>query len=222
MPVLKKHQDPIGNAVKDYMNGITDEAILVRTDIAEDEHLPAAYFLRNFDQMPSQEQEALKRAEGRVLDIGAGAGAHSLWLQEHGFEVDSIDISPFLCEAMRKRGIKNVLLKDIYDLKEQKYDTILLLMNGAGVAQTLSGLERLLTHLKDLLNPGVKSWRILLIFYIFSLMKTEKHGSILLRIPTTARCSISLVIKTLKAKHSPGYSLIPTTSFRSPLSAVLN
>jgi SAM-dependent methyltransferase len=138
------------------MNGITDEAILVRTDIAEDEHLPAAYFLRNFDQMPSQEQEALKRAEGRVLDIGAGAGAHSLWLQEHGFEVDAIDISPLLCEAMRKRGIKNVLLKDIYDLKEQKYDTILLLMNGAGVAQTLPGLERLLMHLKDLLNPGGK------------------------------------------------------------------
>jgi SAM-dependent methyltransferase len=156
MPVLKKHQDPIGNAVKDYLNGITDESILVRTDIAEDEHLSPAYFLRDFNQMPVQEQEALKRASGKVLDVGAGAGAHSLWLQEQGLEVDAIDISPILCEVMQKRGVKNVLLKDIYDLKDLRYDTILLLMNGAGVAQTLSGLERLLIHLKSLLNPGGK------------------------------------------------------------------
>jgi SAM-dependent methyltransferase len=156
MPVLKKHQDPIGNAVKDYLNGITDESILVRTDIAEDEHLSPAYFLRDFNQMPVQEQEALKRAIGKVLDVGAGAGAHSLWLQEQGLEVDAIDISPILCEVMQKRGVKNVLLKDIYDLKDLRYDTILLLMNGAGVAQTLSGLERLLIHLKSLLNPGGK------------------------------------------------------------------
>jgi SAM-dependent methyltransferase len=154
MPVLKKHQDPIGNAVKDYLNGITDGSILVRTDIAEDEHLSPAYFLRDFNQMPVQEQEALKRARGKVLDIGAGAGAHSLWLQEHGLEVDAIEISPVLCEVMQKRGVKNVLWKDVYDLKEGQYDTILLLMNGAGVAQTLSGLERLLLHLKSLLNPG--------------------------------------------------------------------
>lgn len=156
MPILKKHQDPIGNAVWDYLNGKTGESILVRTDIAEDEHLSPAYFFREYDQMPVQEQEALKRASGRVLDIGAGAGAHSLWLQNKGFEVDAIDISPYLCDTMRKRGVRNVLLQDIYTLKDQKYDTILLLMNGAGVAQTLPGLERLLLHLKTLLNPGGK------------------------------------------------------------------
>lgn len=156
MPLLKKSQDPIGNAVWDYLNGKTEEPILVRTDIAEDEHLSPAYFFRDFNMMPVQEQEALKRAEGRVLDVGAGAGAHSLWLQSQGFDVDAIDISPLLCDTMRRRGVKNVLLKDIYTLYDQKYDTILLLMNGAGVAQTLPGLERLLLHLKTLLNPGGK------------------------------------------------------------------
>ena len=79
MPILKKHQDPIGNAVWDYLNGKTGESILVRTDIAEDEYLPPAYFFREFDQMPIQEQEALKRAKGRVLDVGAG-GWRSLTL----------------------------------------------------------------------------------------------------------------------------------------------
>lgn len=156
MPVLKKHHDPIGQAVWDYQHGITGDSIVVKTDIAEDEMLSPAYFFRTFDEMPVQEKEALRRCSGKILDVGAGAGVHSLWLQDHGFEVDSLDISPLSCETMRKRGIKNVLLKDIYALKNRKYDTILLLMNGAGVAQTLAGLETLLLHLKTLLNPGGK------------------------------------------------------------------
>ncbi|MCX6237216.1 MAG: methyltransferase domain-containing protein [Bacteroidia bacterium] len=156
MPVLKKQHDPIGHAVLDYLNGIKDESIVVKTDIAEDEQLSPSYFFRTFEEMPVQEQEALKRCSGKILDVGAGAGSHSIWLQNQGFDVDSLDISPLSCDTMLKRGIKNVLLKDVYTLGDQKYDTILLLMNGAGVAQTLSGLETLLLHLKTLLNPGGK------------------------------------------------------------------
>jgi len=156
MSVLKKHQDPIGQACWDYLNGITGESILVRTDIAEDEHLSPAYFFREYQQMPIQEQEALKRVKGNVLDVGAGAGAHTLWLQQKGYKVDAIEISPLLCDTMRRRGVSNVLLKDVYFLKDRKYDTILLLMNGTGVAQTLQGLEKLLLHLKSLLNAGGK------------------------------------------------------------------
>ena len=156
MPVLKKRHDPIGQAVWDYLNGITGNPIIVKTDIAEDEQLSPSYFFRTFEQMPVQEQEALNRCSGRILDVGAGAGVHSIWLQDHGFEVDALDISPLSCETMLKRGIKNVRLKDIYSLVNEKYDTILLLMNGAGVAQTLRGLETLLLHLKTLLNPGGK------------------------------------------------------------------
>ena len=120
MSVLKKDKDPIGHAVWDYLNGKLGESILVRTDIAEDEHLSPAYFFREFHEMPLQEQEALKRAKGNVLDVGAGAGAHSLWLQQHGFEVDALDISPLLCDTMLKRGVRNVLLQDIYKMKDQK------------------------------------------------------------------------------------------------------
>ncbi len=154
MAILKKHHDPIGQAVLDYWNGESGHNILVQTDIAEDEYLTPAYFFRTFDAMPVQEQEALKRCRGKVLDVGAGAGAHSMWLQENGFDVDSLDISPLSCEVMQKRGIRNVLLQDVYSLTENKYDTILLLMNGAGVAQTLPGLENLLHQLKKLLHPG--------------------------------------------------------------------
>jgi len=156
MPVLKKNHDPVGHAVWDYLNGMQDESILVRTDIAEDEQLMPSHFFRTFEHMPVQEQEALRRCSGKILDVGAGAGAHSIWLQDHGFEVDALEISPLSCETMRKRGVKNVHLLDIHSLNDPKYDTILLLMNGAGIAQTLPGLRVLLQHLKTLLNPEGK------------------------------------------------------------------
>lgn len=156
MPVLKKHHDPIGHALWDYINGITGDSIVVKSDIAEDELLLPSTFFREFDEMPVQEQEALKRCSGKILDVGAGAGADSIWLQEHGLDVDAIEISPMACDTMRKRGIKNVILKDIHQLKDRKYDTILLMMNGAGIAQTLPGFKVLLLHLKTLLNPGGK------------------------------------------------------------------
>ena len=156
MPVLKRIHDPVGQAVWDYQNGIRGESIVVTTDIAEDELLLPSYFFRAFEQMPVQEQEALKRCSGKILDVGAGAGVHSIWLQDHGFEVDALEISPLSCETMRKGGVKNVFLQDIHTFTDHKYDTILLLMNGAGIAQTLPGLRILLLHLATLLNPGGK------------------------------------------------------------------
>jgi 2-polyprenyl-3-methyl-5-hydroxy-6-metoxy-1,4-benzoquinol methylase len=211
MPILKKHQDPIGKAVYDYFHGITDEHILVRTDIAEDETLSPAYFFRTFAQMPVQEQEALKRCTGRVLDIGAGAGAHSMWLRENGMEVTSVDISPLSCETMRLRGLTDVHCANIYTISERKYDTILLLMNGAGVAQTLPGLPVLLNHLKNLLNPG---GRILAdssdLLYLF----TDENGESWVDIASDTyygEMEYQFSYKTTKGKKFPWLFVDPDT-----------
>ncbi len=200
MTMLKKNHDPVGHAVWDYLQGERDHSIVVSTDIAEDEQLLPSYFFRNFEQMPVQEQEALKRCSGKVLDIGAGAGAHSLWLQDQGFEVDAMDISPLSCETMRRRGVRNVLLQDIYLFNERKYDTILLLMNGAGIAQTLPGLNILLPHLKSLLNPGGK---ILAdssdLLYLF----TDENGETWIDIASDSyygEMEYQLTYKTIKGK----------------------
>ncbi len=203
MTVLKKHQDPIGKAVHDYFHGIVGDSILVRTDIAEDETLSPGYFFRTFEQMPLQEQVALKRCKGKILDVGAGAGAHSIWLQEKGLEVISIDISPLSCEVMRKRGLNNVLCGNIYSMSDQKFDTILLLMNGAGVAQTLPGLSILLNHLKQLLNPG---GRILAdssdLLYLF----TDENGESWIDIASDTyygEMEYQLSYKTVRGKKFP-------------------
>ena len=211
MPILKKHQDPIGKAVHDYFHGITGDHILVRTDIAEDETLSPAYFFRSYEQMPLQEQEALKRCKGKILDIGAGAGAHSIWLKEHGMEVTSVDISPLSCETMRLRGLSDVYCGNIYSLSTKKYDTILLLMNGAGVAQTLPGLTVLLNHLKNLLMPG---GRILAdssdLLYLF----TDENGESWVDIASDTyygEMEYQLSYKNVKGKKFPWLFVDPET-----------
>jgi SAM-dependent methyltransferase len=211
MSVLKKQYDPIGKAVHDYYHGITGDNILVRTDIAEDETLSPGYFFRPFEHMPVQEQEALKRCKGKVLDVGAGAGAHSIWLKEKGLEVVSIDISPLSCETMRERGLKNVICGDIYSLSDQRYDTILLLMNGAGVAQTLPGLTVLLNHLKSLLNP---EGRILAdssdLLYLF----TDENGESWIDIASDTyygEMEYQLSYKTVKGNKFPWLFVDPDT-----------
>ena len=144
----------MGAAIWDYHSVARDHQIIVKTDIAEDEELSPAYLFRDYAQMPEIEQAALEKCRGHVLDIGAGAGSHAQWLQEKGVAVTAMDISPLACQAMKKRGIRDVRLQDVMQLKHEQFDTLLLLMNGLGIAGTPDGLNQLLKHLRTLLKPG--------------------------------------------------------------------
>ena len=154
MGVLTRENDPMGAAIWDFYAASGKNQIIVKTDIAEDEELSPEYLFRDFNEMPELEQAALQKCKGRVLDVGAGAGSHALWLQEKGYSVTALDISPWACQTMGKRGVRDVRHQDVLDLKDEQYDTILLLMNGLGIAGTLEGLENLLKQLKTLLKPG--------------------------------------------------------------------
>jgi SAM-dependent methyltransferase len=100
------------------------------------------------------EKIALQQCRGKVLDIGCGAGSHLLCLQESGLECLGLDLSCDAVEVASRRGVKNVLCKDIFEFEVGNFDTLLLLMNGAGIAGTLEGLRGLLRHLSGLLAPG--------------------------------------------------------------------
>ncbi|MDP3432213.1 MAG: methyltransferase domain-containing protein, partial [Bacteroidota bacterium] len=99
-------------------------------------------------------KKAMALCKGRIHDVGACAGPHSVYLQEKGFELTAIETSELCCEVLKSRNVRNVVQQDIFKFGNQTFDTILLLMNGTGIAGTLSGLEVLLHHLKTLLNPG--------------------------------------------------------------------
>lgn len=151
----QNNADPFGEAVKDYFkNKWKASKLLVESSISEPEKISPSYLFRDFRKMPPIEQEALKSCNGKILDVGACAGSHSLYLQEKDFDVTAIDISEGCCEIMSKRGIKKVECINFYDLKDQSYDTILLLMNGIGIAGTLRGLTDFLNKAKSLLAPN--------------------------------------------------------------------
>ena len=146
-------KDLFGQALLDYQNGNYSEDIITSTSISDEDVLPLPYLFRGYKDMPKLEQKALKLCKGRVLDVGCGAGSHSLYLQKKSFEVKAIDISKGAVEVAKQRGVKTVEANDI--LKEtETFDTILLLMNGTGIFQELSQVSKYLNHLKSLLKSN--------------------------------------------------------------------
>jgi SAM-dependent methyltransferase len=146
-------KDLFGQALLDYQNGRYTEDLITSTNISDDDALPLPYLFRDFKDMPKLEQNALKLAKGSILDVGCGAGNHSLYLQKKGFEVKAIDISKGAIEVAKLRGVTNAEIKNILD-ETDTFDTILLLMNGTGIFQELSQVSKYLTHLKRLLKPN--------------------------------------------------------------------
>ena len=152
---LSPNNDPMGAAIRDYQNNGKASRLRVLSSMFDEDEMPVAHLFRTFNQMPRLEQKALSMAKGRVLDIGAGAGCHALALQERGLEVKAIDISPLSCEVMSERGVKDAECVNLFDPQLQgKYDTLLLLMNGTGIAGKLNRLSMLLNRLKELLAEG--------------------------------------------------------------------
>lgn len=144
------NNDPLGKAVLDFLDGEFEPDILVTSDWADDDVLPVPYLFRKYEEMPIWEQKALDLAEGKILDVGAGSGCHSKVLMERNKNVQAIDISEGAVEAMKIQNIP-ASLNDFYKV-EGKFDTILFLMNGLGMARTPSGLIELLEKCKALLS----------------------------------------------------------------------
>ena len=152
---LSPNNDPMGAAIRDYQSKGKASRLRVLSSMFDEDEMPVVHLFRTFNQMPRLEQKALSMAKGRVLDIGAGAGCHALALQERGLEVKAIDISPLSCEVMKERGVKDAECVNLFNPQLQgKYDTLLLLMNGTGIAGKLNRLPMLLNRLKELLAEG--------------------------------------------------------------------
>ncbi len=151
----KTMKDLFGKAILDYQQGNYTEDLITETTISEADELPLPYLFRSYDEMPLIEQKALQLASGHVLDVGCGAGSHALFLQkERNMQVTAIDVSEGAIEACKLRGIKDAQMADVMDMSGASYDTLLFLMNGAGMAGTLGRMSEFLQHIKTLLKPG--------------------------------------------------------------------
>jgi len=166
--------DVFGNSFLDFHRyGDADpmDYDVVTLEYHDAEQTPIDYFFRSMDEMPNVELEALRLARGRVLDVGCGAGSHAIILQDKmGLDVTGLDLSEGAIKVARERGLRKALHGSIFDFKpgkgaptqgafwdkntHAKYDTIMFLMNGVGLAGNAEGLDRLLQRARALLAPG--------------------------------------------------------------------
>ncbi len=150
-----KLNDPLGQAALEYLKGERELEIEVQSNIVEDDVIPVDYLFRDFNEMPALEQKALLYCKGRILDVGGGVGSHSLLLQQKGLDVTLLDNSQGCCEVARVRGVKQVVNDDFYAYQsEQTFDTLLMMMNGIGLAAAIDHLPVFFSKAKELLSPG--------------------------------------------------------------------
>ena len=147
-------KDLFGKAIFDYQTNNSPEDLVTETSISEADEMDVAYLFRSYAEMPKLEQKAMQICQGKILDVGCGAGSHALYLQDNGFDVTAIDISEKAIETCKLRGLKKSKVQNILNLKDEKFDTILLLMNGTGIFETLKQTSKYLQKLKSLLNNG--------------------------------------------------------------------
>lgn len=143
--------DVFGKALLDFYQFGQTEKLWLHNNYGKPEEMPVEVFFRSEHELSELEEYALSICKGKILDIGAGVGAHSLILQSFGLDVTALEISATACEIMKNRGIKKVIHGDIFS-DQKDYDTLLLLMNGIGLCGDIKGLDKLLPHLKRFLK----------------------------------------------------------------------
>ncbi len=146
--------DILGSALLDFQEGNYSEDITTFSSLDEEDVLAIPYLFRDFEKMPLIEQKALAFCKGKVLDVGCGAGSHSIYLQKNGFNVMGLDQSEGAIQVCRARGIKRTVCTEFLNFFETGFDTILLLMNGIGISGKLEKLAEFLKHAKKRLSPN--------------------------------------------------------------------
>lgn len=143
--------EPYGRALQAFFAGHTSAELIVHRDDGYRSRLPMAHFFRTASQFSAIELAALERCKGRVLDVGAGSGVHSLVLQEKGIRITALDINSHAAEIMRQRRLRDVHCSDILEFKGGPFDTLLMMGHGIGIVETVEGLGRFLTYVRTLL-----------------------------------------------------------------------
>lgn len=153
--LLPADKDPMGVAIADFFKHRKADRLRVFSSQFDEDEIPVKELFRKEKQMSILERTALSMATGKILDVGAGSGCHSLALQEAGKDVHAIDISPLSIEVMKQRGVGNVTQVNLFDEQFcESYDTILMLMNGSGIIGKLENLPIYFKKMKQVLRPG--------------------------------------------------------------------
>jgi len=132
--------------------------MLERDDGYTQPSLPASRFFAPYPDWPPEERDAMRFVDGRVLDIGCGAGRHLLYLQHRGHDVLGIDVSPGALEVCRRRGAGKVELLSVKQLGPRlgTFDAVLMMCGNFGLFGTERRARRLLRRLAGMTSPKAR------------------------------------------------------------------
>lgn len=153
MKTILTSGDPMGSAIYDYYMTGKAGKLVVRSSMFDDDEIPVESLFREYEEMPVIEQVALDAAYGRILDVGAGSGCHSVALKKMGKEPVAVDISELSVKVMKERGLDAHCVNFYDEDYTEKFDTILMLMNGTGIAGNIDNMPAFFARLRSLLNP---------------------------------------------------------------------
>ena len=153
MPILSSNEDAFGHALLDYFHGRSLKQLTLETDAGDTSPaMPASWFFEPPQNWVEWERSALTSARGPVLDLGAGAGRASLYMQERGHEAVAIDNSPGAIQVCKERGIADARLHDFAEElpTDKPWQTVLLLCGNFGLAGSWDATRQLLSQLRDI------------------------------------------------------------------------
>lgn len=146
-------RNPFGKALQDYHAGDLSAEFIIERNDGFQERVPVGLFFSS-ETFPESEAKALHLCEGSVLDVGAAVGRHSLELLRRGFSVTSLEILRELEPVLRERGAERIVISDVFMFEDERFDTVLMLMNGIGMVGTPDRLKRFLRHAHQIVSPG--------------------------------------------------------------------
>ncbi|MFQ6044560.1 MAG: class I SAM-dependent methyltransferase [Candidatus Poribacteria bacterium] len=148
--------DIFGMMLMDYLRSGENAKYTIYRDDGHFENLYVKGYFAEYDEFGSMIQEALEYVEGRVLDVGCGAGKHALYLQSIGIDVVGLDISPLAVQVCKERGLNKCVAASGLKLpfKNGTFDTIIMMGNNFGIAGTLPKTRRMLMNFRKLLSDN--------------------------------------------------------------------
>jgi 2-polyprenyl-3-methyl-5-hydroxy-6-metoxy-1,4-benzoquinol methylase len=154
---LKPIEDAYGQEIWSFFNGRKSFEIVEREDGYFDVSYGASMYFSQYDDWSEHQKRAIEFAKGRILDIGCGAGRHSIYLQSKGLDVTGIDSSPLAIRVSRLRGLKKAKVMPIAEIGEfrpRSFDTILMLGNNFGLFGSFNNARLLLRKLDKITFPN--------------------------------------------------------------------
>ena len=154
--IMEPEKDACGQEVWAYFKRKAGFEIVERDDGYFDVSSGPKLYFSEYEDWADYEKKAMEFVKGRVLDIGCGAGRHSLYLQNRGFDVLGIDNSPLAIKVCKLRGLKKARVMSIDEIGKfapNSFDTVLMLGNNFGLFGSLQKAKELLKKLYEITSP---------------------------------------------------------------------